>query len=586
MDPSHTAGERVVDLLLRMTLEEKAGQMVQGFCPKLGTDGDSLNHIAAFGLGSLIGGFELFPPGSNPSVETWADHYDQAQSYALGTRLGIPLIYGVDAIHGFGYVFGAVVFPHNIGMGCTRNPLLVQRAEEITAIEVSATGIDWVLGPCLAVPQDERWGRTYEGFGETPEIVSLMALAAVQGFQGTDLSAPTTILACAKHYIGDGGTVYGTSYNGGIDQGNTIVDEAALRAIHLPGYISAVQGGVGAVMTSFSSWNGDKVHGSHYLITTVLKGELGFDGFVISDWMAVDQLPFETYKEKVEAAVNAGIDMFMAPENYDSCFYALVELTNEDKVSPERIDDAVGRILAAKISLGLFEHPFADRSLSSLVGCEEHREAARECVRQSCVLLKNGNGALPLAKNISRILVAGKNADDIGAQCGGWTMEWQGARGETTIGTTILQAVTNTVSASTQITYSIDAGGAENADAAIVVIGESPYAEGMGDRDDLTLDSDDIAAVLAAKAAGIPVVVVLISGRPMIITDVLDSCDAFVAAWLPGSEGQGVADVIFGDYVPTGKLSCTWPRDMPEIPVNYGDADYDPLFAYGFGLSF
>jgi beta-glucosidase len=505
--------------------------------------------------------------------------YDRFQASAMKTRLGIPLIYGIDAVHGHNNVHGAVIFPHNIGMGCTRNSNLVEQAARASAEEVAGTGIDWTFAPCIAVPRNERWGRTYEGFGETPELSEQMAAAAVRGFQGSNLADPTSILACTKHFVGDGGTTNGQ------DQGNTQVDEQTLRDIHMAGYVSAVQEGVGSIMVSFSSWNGQKMHGNYYLLTTVLKGELGFDGFLISDWAGINQLPGD-YASDIETSINAGLDMIMVPNDFNEFMTTAKELVSNNRIPMSRINDAVRRILRIKFKLGLFEAPYTDRGFTGSIGSQAHRDIARECVRQSMVLLKNENQILPLAKNVGRIHVAGKNADDLGNQCGGWSITWQGTSGNITEGTTILQAVENVVSSGTNVTFSIDGSGASGADVGIVIIGERPYAEGNGDRSDLSLPSEDVAAIENVKNAGIPVIAILVSGRPMIIEPILDDCQAFIAAWLPGTEGQGVTDVLFGDHNPSGKLSHSWPKNMGQIPINYGDANYDPLFPYGFGLSY
>ncbi len=368
------------------------------------------------------------------------------------------------------------------------------------------------------------------------------------------------------------------------------VDEATMREIHLRPYLAAIAAGVGSIMPSFSSWNGEKVSGSRYLLTDVLKGELGFEGFLISDYNAIDQVYPDDYKTAIERSINAGMDMAMAPNKYREFIRLLTELVDEGRVPMARIDDAVTRILRVKFAMGLMgENPqlTADRSLHQAFGSAEHRQLAREAVRQSLVLLKNEGGVLPLSKQAARIHVAGKNADDIGNQCGGWTIEWQGESGEVTPGgTTILAALRKAASDGAEVTFSADGSGAAGADVGVVVVGEAPYAEGFGDAVDLSLEEADRAAVAAMKAAGIPVVVVVVSGRPLILGQVLEQADALVAAWLPGTEGDGVADVLFGDYNPTGKLPYSWPRSMNQILVNIGDADYDPLFAYGFGLSY
>ncbi len=577
VDPSNSAPwttrPDVDELLAKMTLDEKIGQMTQADRGALASEQDIKNYF----LGSLLSGGGSAPADNSPSG--WADMYDRYQAIALQTRMRIPIIYGIDAVHGNNNVKGAVIFPHNIGLGCTDNPQLVEQAARVTAEEVAGTGIDWTFAPVVAVVRDERWGRTYEGFGEDPALVSTMASAAVRGFQGTSLDASGSILACAKHYIGDGGTT------GGDDQGNTALDEQTLRAIHLPGYLAAIESGVGSIMVSFSSWNGQKMHGHKYLLTGVLKGELGFKGFLVSDWAGIDQLPGD-YTNDVEVAINAGLDMIMVPQRYREFISTTKSLVTQGKIPMSRIDDAVRRILKVKIEMGLFERPYTDRALTASIGSAEHRQVARECVRQSVVLLKNEPNTLPLSKTLSRIHVAGKNADDLGNQCGGWTISWQGSSGNITTGTTILQAIKNAVSSNTTVTYSRNGSGATGADVGIVVIGERPYAEGAGDRADLRLDNDDVQAVKTVSDAGISTVTILISGRPLQIAGQLDLSDAFLAAWLPGTEGDGVADVLFGDYAPTGKLSHSWPRAMSQIPINWGDAVYDPLFPFGFWLGY
>ncbi|HKS42789.1 MAG TPA: glycoside hydrolase family 3 N-terminal domain-containing protein [Blastocatellia bacterium] len=583
---------KVNDLLSKMTLEEKIGQMTQAEQDAL----KDVSDIETYFLGSVLSGGNSDPKEGN-SLKAWTDMYDRYQSHALKTRLGIPILYGVDAVHGHNNVLGAVIFPHNIGLGCTRNAKLVERAARITAEEVRATGINWAFAPCVAVPRDERWGRTYEGFGEMPELARTLGEAAVRGFQGNDLSNPLSVLACAKHFAGDGGTTYGTGIPKGpntterwpMDQGDTRLSEQELKEIHIQGYIPAIKAGVGSIMPSYNSWNGVKASGSKRLMTEILKQEMGFEGFLISDYNALEQLPGDS-KSQIELSINAGMDMVMVPQRYREFFNNLRDLVKEGRVPMSRIDDAVRRILRVKFALGLMDknrNHLADRSLQKSFGSAEHRQVARECVRESLVLLKNDKKALPVSKGLTRVHVAGKNADDIGNQCGGWTIAWQGQSGNMMPGgTTILKAIQDTVSKKTKVTFSKDGTGADGADVGIVVIGETPYAEMMGDRHDLSLDDEDIAAIENMKKAGIKVVAVLLSGRPMIIDKVLDKCDAFVAAWLPGTEGQGVADVLFGDYKPTGKLSFSWPRSMAQIPINFGDANYDPLFKYGFGLGY
>ena len=584
--PLSSYNAQVKELLSKMTLEEKIGQMIQVDQEHLQDPAD----IEKYYLGSLLSGGNSDPKAGN-SLQAWTDMYDGYQQHAIKTRLGIPILYGVDAVHGHSNVIGAVIFPHNIGLGCTRNPGLVGKIARITALEMRATGIQWTFAPCVTVPRDERWGRTYEGFSEDPELAKILGEASIRGLQGSNLSNPLSVLACAKHYVGDGGTATVSRGRRGIrlDQGDTQIDEQALRQIHLPPYVTAVRAGVGTIMPSYSSWNGLKCSASKRLLTEILKQELGFEGFLISDYRAIDQL-HRDYKTAIGISINAGMDMGMIPSKYKEFSAYLKELVEEGVVPMSRIDDAVTRILRLKCAMGLLDKdrsPLADRSLHSKFGSDEHRQVAREAVRQSLVLLKNRGKILPVSKQASRIHVVGKNADNIGNQCGGWTIDWQGRSGEvTTGGTTVLAAIKNTASENTKVTFSADGTGAAGADIGVVVIGETPYAEGRGDSADLALDKDDIEAVTNMKSAGIPVVVILISGRPMIINDILDKADAFIAAWLPGTEGQGVADVLFGDYKPTGKLSFTWPRSIDQVPINIGDSDYEPLFEFGYGLTY
>jgi beta-glucosidase len=509
--------------------------------------------------------------------------YDNYQQAALNTRLGIPIIYGTDAVHGHNNLKGATIFPHNIGLGATRDPELIRRIGEITALETAATGVDWTFSPCVAVARDERWGRTYESFGETPELQRLLVGPYIKGLQGPNGEMKGRyIVATAKHYLGDGGTNWGTGDGGfWIDRGDVTVSEEELRAIHLPGYVEAIQAGVGSVMVSFNSFQGLKMHEHRYLITDVLKNELGFTGIVVSDWEGIKEIDTPDYYNKVVRAVNAGIDLFMEPNTWRNFITALKKAVLNGDVSEERIDDAVRRILRVKFQAGLFEAPFTDRSLMAqgVIGNQEHRAVAREAVRKSLVLLKNEHNLLPLAKE-ARIYIDGSNADDIGNQCGGWTITWQGASGRITTGTTIRAGIERAIKGRGRIVSNLNA-----ADVAVVVVGEKPYAEGVGDNRKLTLAWQDLQVLEQVKAAGKPVVVLLVSGRPLMITDDLKDWDAVVVAWLPGTEGQGIADVLFGDYNFVGKLPITWPKSLDQLPINDGDEDYDPLFPYGYGLT-
>lgn len=569
--------KRVEALLARMTLDEKIGQMVQ-------VDSDALkdgSDVQKYFLGSVLSGGSSDPKDGN-SPQSWLKYVESFQQYALQTRLKIPLIYGIDAVHGHNNIDGATVLPHHIGLGATRDARLIERAERVTAEEVAGTGIRWAFAPCIAVPQDPRWGRTYEGYGDDPKLVSELGAAAVLGLQGCPLSSdPTSVLACAKHFIGDGGTAQGQ------DQGNDVCDETALRKLFLPPYQAAIKAGVGSIMVSYNSWNGRKMHGNKYLLTDVLKNELGFQGFLVSDWAAIDQISPD-YKNDVEQSINAGIDMVMIPygpghaNNYAEFINHLKELVAGGKIPLARIEDAARRILRAKFQMGLFENTSTDPKLTAAIGSPEHRAVARQCVSESLVLLKNENHLLPLSKTIHRLAVVGA-ADDLGMQCGGWTISWQGARGRVEHGgTTLLEAIKQTVSPQTEIVVSPDAGGLKSPDAVIVVVGEAPYAEMKGDRKSLALSAQDTVLVAKAKACGKPVVTILYSGRPLILNSALTDSSAFVAAWLPGTEGEGVADVLFGDKRFTGKLPRVWPASDEHLVSR--DAAVKPLFPFGFGL--
>jgi beta-glucosidase len=567
-------------LLSQMTLDEKIGQMTQADMLALKDKGD----VQKYFLGSVLSGGSSDPKEGN-SPQAWLGAVEQFRAEALETRLKIPLLYGIDAVHGHNNIDGAVIFPHNIGLGATHDPALVERAERVTAEEILGTGIQWAFAPCIAVAQNERWGRTYESFGDSPELVAPLGAAAVRGFQTRDLGGDLAVLACAKHFIGDGGT------ENGKDQGNDVCDEATLRKLFLPPYVESVKAGSGSIMVSYSSWNGAKMHGNKYLLTDVLKGELGFKGFLVSDWAAIDQIS-KDYKKDVELSINAGLDMVMVPtgpgdkNNYVDFITDLKELVKEGKVPQSRIDDAVRRILRVKCEMGLFDKTTTDPKLTEAIGSEAHRKVAQECVRESLVLLKNANDVLPLSKQIKRLVVVGQAADDMGRQCGGWTIDWQGATGKVTSGgTTILSAIRNTVSKDTEVAFSADASDTKGANAILVVVGEMPYAEMKGDSKEPRLSAADAALIEKAKSAGAPVVTLLLSGRPLILGSELDATDALVAAWLPGTEGQGVADVLFGDYKPTGKLPRNWPRNASQLTGNSIDMA-NPLFARGFGLAY
>ncbi|MCO5190034.1 MAG: glycoside hydrolase family 3 C-terminal domain-containing protein [Anaerolineae bacterium] len=546
------------------------------------------NDITNKYLGGILSGGGGSPDTN--TVEAWAEMVDGFQAQALQTSLAIPLIYGVDAVHGHANVYGAVVFPHNVGLGAANNPELMTEIGRITAQEMIATGIYWNYAPAVPVTQDIRWGRTYESYSENTDIVSSLASAYLQGLQGDDLAAPDTVLGTPKHYVGDGGTAWGSSTTGDylIDQGVTEVDEATLRAVHLPPYAAVIEAGAQNIMISYSSWGGMKMHGQDYLITDVLREELGFDGFIVSDWAGIDQVDPDYYTAVVQS-INAGVDMNMVPYDADMFIDTLTEAVANGDVSLERIDEAVSNILTVKFALGLFEHPYSDPNLVPLVGSEAHRAVARDAVAQSQVLLKNDGDLLPLAKDLPTLYVAGAAADDIGIQSGGWTIEWQGKKGAITPGTTILEGIQNAVSAETNVIYNQYAQfGDIDADEPIVcigVVGEEPYAEGLGDSETLRLPVTDLRTVNRLAETCDQLVVVLVSGRPLLIADRVADWDALVAAWLPGTEGQGVADVLFGDKPFTGKTAFTWPLSADQLPLDFTTiTDEAVLFPFGYGL--
>ncbi|WP_344221052.1 glycoside hydrolase family 3 N-terminal domain-containing protein [Kribbella sancticallisti] len=585
---------RVKDLLGRMTLAEKVGQMTQAERNALRSKSD----IATYALGSLLSGGGSVPTPNTPAG--WAAMIDSFQLNAQATRLQVPLIYGVDAVHGHNNVIGATILPHNIGMGATHDPELSRRAGEVTATEVRATGVPWDFAPCVCVVRDDRWGRTYEGFSEDPALVKVMA-SVITGMQGkadgSQLNQSNRVLASAKHYVGDGGTTYGSSTTGSykIDQGVTEVTRQQLEAIHLDPFKTSVDLGVGTVMPSYSSVDiiGDdgtsisgpvKMHGNAELINGVLKQRMGFDGFVISDWQAIDQLPGD-YPSDIRTSINAGLDMIMVPTNYQGFTQGLTDEVTAGRVTQARVDDAVRRILVQKFKLGLFERPYADTGKLDTIGSAAHRAVGREAAAKSQVLLKNEGNVLPLAPT-AKVYVAGSNANDLGNQLGGWSISWQGASGNTTTGTTILDGIKQVVPTAT---FSQDASAPlEGHDVGVVVVGERPYAEGIGDvgnnGHDLALSDADKAAVDKVCAAT-KCVVLVVAGRPQVIADQLGEIDALVASWLPGTEGAGVADVLFGKKPFSGRLPVSWPKAESQQPLNVGDASYDPQYPFGWGLT-
>jgi beta-glucosidase len=575
-------------LLAQMTLAEKIGQMTQGELNQIKDEAD----IERYFLGSVLSGGDADPVTGN-SLEAWTDTVDRLISRSQRTRLAIPILYGIDAVHGHNNIERAVIFPHNIGLGCTDNPQLIEEAGRITALEMRATGTRWTFAPCVAVPQDERWGRTYEGYSEDPARVSRLGAAAIRGLQSADLGSPHSVLACAKHFVGDGGTLYQPRTAGSrtllLDQGDTQLDEATLRRIHLPPYIAAVKAGVGSIMVSYSRWNGERVSASHRLLTQILKDELGFEGFLVSDYYAIGQVDPD-YRIAVAKSVNAGMDMAMEPGRYARFIQTLSELVSDGTVSMQRIDDAVTRILRVKWAMGLMDRhrqQLANRRLHRDFGSAAHRAVARQAVRESLVLLKNANQTLPLSRRARHLHVAGRAADDIGIQCGGWTVKWQGQAGDITPGgTTIRAAIEKQAGPRTKVTYSPDGSDVQGADVAVLVVGEMPYAEGVGDRSDLSLAPDDQKLIETVQASGVPIVLIVLSGRPLVLGPALQRASAVIAAWLPGTEGAGISDVLFGDHAPSGKLSFSWPASMEQVPVHTDEPGQRPLFPVGFGLTY
>ncbi|ETR72460.1 MAG: beta-glucosidase [Candidatus Magnetoglobus multicellularis str. Araruama] len=607
---------KVNNLISKMNLDQKVGQVLQ-----VEREFITPEEVKTYHIGSLLSGGGSTPGDNMPedwiqmNDELWAASMEENERY-----LAIPVIYGVDAIHGHGNAKGAVIFPHNIGLGAANDPDLIERIAMTTARETAATGVDWTFAPTLAVVRNDHWGRTYESYAEVPEIVTSYAARFVKGLQGN--FGEENVIACAKHFIADGATLHG------VNTGDAPINEAELRKIHLPPYLAALKENVLTVMISFSSWNYIKCHANKYLITHLLKEELGFDGIVITDWDGIDYLS-DDYFEAVAIGINAGMDMFMVTERWKLCYHHLKTHIQTGRVAMSRLDDAVRRILRVKYKAGIFDKPRpAQRILSqppTCMGSSQHRETAREAVRKSLVLLKNNKDILPLNKD-ARIIVAGKSAHSRGIQCGGFTIEWQGVLDNDSIvgGTSIWEGISKAApNASLSENLTGEDAHLNKHDVGIVVIGEKPYAEGFGDiyplgigltkairpdhmssqyASDLfaplngeesygttlnlcELHPEDLKTIQNISSKGIPVIVILISGRPLVVNKELDESEAFVAAWLPGSEGGGVADVLFGDYDFQGKLSFTWPT-YDDDNLNIGDDNYHPLFAYGYGLSY
>ena len=587
---------KVVESLSGLSPEGKIAQLIQAESSSI-----TPQEAGKYGIGSILNGGGIFPNANkHASAAEWAE---QAQAFRDATnslsRHRIPILWGTDAVHGHSNVFGATIFPHNIGLGAARDPDLVEQIAEATAKEVYATGIDWTFAPTLAVVRDVRWGRSYEGYSEDPQIVERYAERAIRGLQGNpdgaNFLADGKILATCKHFIGEGGT------EGGRDQGNTVCSETELLHVHAPGHLRGIEAGALVVMAAFNSWCGDKVHGSSFLLKQVLKQQLGFRGFVVSDWDAFLQL-HDDPATACEMAVNAGVDMLMVSRDWREVLDYLNDAARNERISQRRIDDAVTRILRVKEYAGMRDQFNPKNTLlardEGVLGCRQHRELAREAVRKSMVLLKNANNLLPLKRN-ARIALAGDGSDNVPKQCGGWSLTWQGHENtneDFPHGESIFSAIANVVSEAGGSAHLVNSPKkTDDFDVGIVVFGEDPYAEGDGDLNHLSFSRDcpePLELMRTFQSQGIPVVGVFITGRPRWINPELNACDAFVVAWLPGTEGGGIADLLF--HAPNGaiqhdfqgRLSFSWPRTPTQTGVDHGDSEKEPLFPYGFGLTY
>ncbi len=593
--PSKKVEERVAALLAKMTLAEKIGQMTQPEIAAITPEEVKAHHI-----GSVLNGGGSWPGGNKHAAPAdWlalADAY-WAASVSANPKTRIPVMWGIDAVHGNSNVFGATLFPHNIGLGAARNPCLIRDVHRATAAQVRATGQDWAFAPTLAVARDDRWGRTYEGFSEDPRITRAYGYEAVKGLQGKHPGGigEDGVIATAKHFIGDGGT------QNGKDQGVNPSSEDEMRNIHGQGYYGALAAGAQTVMVSFNSWtneelgiNEGKLHGSEYAMSGILKGKMGFDGLIVSDWNGIGQVEGCTNSSCAQA-INAGVDIVMVPHDWRAFISNTIAQVESGEIPMGRINDAVTRILRVKVRYGLFEQPKPSlRKYAGSTDALEARALARKAVRESQVLLKNDGGVLPLARN-SKVLVVGKSADSMQNQTGGWTLSWQGT-GNTNAdfpnGTTILGGLRE-VLGEANVTFSETGENVDPSayDAVVAVIGETPYAEGVGDLGKRSLEAsllypNDLAVLDRVSGKGTPVVTVFVTGRPLYVNKELNRSDAFVASWLPGTEGGGVADVLVeGAHRFTGKLSYSWPKSACQVPLNAGDEGSDPLFPLGYGLA-
>lgn len=603
MDASQDVEVRIEALLSQMTLEEKAAQMVQ---PE--QNGLTPEDVKKYGIGSVLSGGGSAPASGNTMAD-WENRINELKQAAVESRLGIPLLYGVDAVHGNNNIYGTTVFPHNIGLGAAHDEQLMTQIGEVVAEEVRAAGVQWTFAPTLGNAQNERWGRTYECFNEDSGEVAKLGAAYIRGLQGEKGTEKYLdedhVLACAKHFIGEGYTTDGTN-QGNVDMTAEEFD-ALLDSGLLDPYTAALDEGVLTVMISYNSVDGVKCHENKHLIQEVLKDQLGFRGFVVSDYNAIQQTSGKNYKEQVRLSLDAGVDLFMEPYTWQDCMQAIIDLVESGEISMDRVDDAVSRILRVKFEAGMFEEEIGgahEKELVEQVGCEEHRDLARQAVRESLVLLKNdtvnGISALEALNQAKNIQVSGQKAYDMGAQCGGWTISWQGQNGKITKGTTIIEGIAEvTADRELKLTHDITGVVNEEADALMVVVGEEPYAESDGDRTATSLvfsekDQEVLKNVresLGQRENRIPVVAVIVAGRPLDLTEYLDLFDGIVMAWLPGTEGAGVADVLFGDYEFRGTLPVTWLKDMEKLPsimeADLKGTQVDPqlaLYERGTGL--
>lgn len=577
-DDAWTIEEKVAWWINHLTIEEKAGQMIQAErTTNNGVSGATLFETTSYNLGSILNGGGNVPVGN--TVTSWLNMANNYRQASLKSTSGIPIIYGVDAVHGHNNLVNSTIFPHNIGLAAANNPELMRLIGEQTAYEVAQTGMSMNFSPSIGLIKDKRWGRTYETLGENPEVAKNLIGPYIEGLQSYHIAAT------AKHFVGDGYTVFGTGMDGRLDRGNANITEEELLDIHLPLYQEAIDAGVKSIMISYSSINGVRMHQNKHLITDILKGDMQFKGFIISDYEATNDVSGSNFEDKIIRTVNAGIDMLMEPNKFDQAYRAILAGYDKNEIELSRINDAVSRILTVKYEIGLFDEPdLPDADLRN----ETSLSVARQAVRESLVLLKN-DGVLPLSKD-QDLLILGPGSHNIGIQSGGWTITWQGQEGNSTEGTTILEAF----QAETNGTIYTSIDDLDQVDAVIVVLAEKPAAEWFGDSDDLSLNGrtgyqENIDLLEALSDVDIPVIAIMISGKPLLMTDYLEVVDGFIMAFLPGTEGLGITDVMYGDYNFKGQLPYTYPKVLAQVTHTMLDPNYDPddyLFPYGFGLTY